>query len=54
MSTNGLKSSMKHPYQLQKEANSPEPIEWITVSPSWIMKYGGAIERQKLINKLKK
>jgi hypothetical protein len=52
MSSNGIKSNGRHPYILQKEATSPEPIEWKTVSDSWIRKYGGAVAKKALKKKL--
>lgn len=53
MSSNGIKSAQKHPYQLDLEARRSEPTEWQKVSDSWILKFGGAVERKKLQERLK-
>jgi len=54
MGSNGIKSNSKHPYQIEKENRSSEPIEWKKVDKKWLARYGGKVANKKLNDKLKK
>lgn len=53
MAHHGLKSDGLHPYQKSMQERTSEPLEWQKVSDSWILKFGGAVERKKLQERLK-
>jgi hypothetical protein len=47
MSSNG-KQIQKHPYMVELEEKSPNPIEWQQVDRAWILKYGGKVAKKQL------